>query len=47
MTVQLLAVSLPFSLRHAYPLLAEISGGLGVLVALYLILVRVLRRGRT
>jgi hypothetical protein len=47
MTLELLAASLPFSLRQAYPLFAAVSGGVGVVVVVYLIVARVLRRTRT
>lgn len=43
----LATTTLPFTLRQAYPLLAAVSGGIGVLVVIYLVLIRVLRRGRT
>lgn len=46
-TADLAATRLPFTLREAYPLLALVSGGIGVLVVVYLILIRVSRRGRT
>lgn len=42
-----LVTSLPFTLRQVYPLLAAVSGGIGVLVVAYLIVIRISRRGRT
>lgn len=39
------AVALPFTLRSAYPVLALVSGALGTLVAVVLVLVRLARRG--
>lgn len=42
--VALLVANLPFSLRGAYPVLALLSGGIGTLVVLVLILTRASRR---
>jgi len=39
------AVALPFTLRSAYPVLALVSGALGTLVAVVLVLTRLARRG--
>ncbi len=44
--VALLAAALPFSLRGAYPVLAIVSGSLGSLVVVLLVVARLVRSGR-
>lgn len=44
--VAVVVAALPFSLRGAYPVLAIVSGGLGTLVVVLLVVARLVRSGR-